>query len=243
MRIFVAIFVLTPFLFAQSDETIAELSRELDRLYRSDSSQATMSMRVVTPHYERTLTMTSWTQGKDYSLVRITAPRKEKGIATLKRETEMWNYIPKIRKLVRIPPSMMMGSWMGSDFTNDDLMRDSSWEDDYIAKRIPDQDNQVVAVFTPKPDAAVTWEKVITYFSKETRLPTKQEFYDEQGRKVREMLFEDVAEFDGRRIPSRMILIPLLKEGHRTEVIYQDLQFDVKLDANLFTKTGLKRGA
>lgn len=243
MRLLVTLFLFSPLLFAQTDEEIAKLSRELDLLYRSDSSQAVMSMRVVTPHYERTLTMTSWTQGKDLSLVRITAPRKEKGISTLKRDTEMWNYIPKIRKLVRIPPSMMMGSWMGSDFTNDDLMRDSSWEDDYTAKRAPDEEGQIVAIFTPKPEAAVTWEKVITYFSIKERLPTKQVFYDEQGRKVRELLFQDIKEFDGRRIPSRMILIPLLKEGNRTEVIYQDLQFDVKIDKNLFTKAGLKRGA
>ncbi len=218
------------------------LARIMDELYRAGSSEGRMTMAVTTPNYQRTLDMQVWSLGMDYTLVRILAPRKDKGVSTLKRETEMWNYLPKIKKLVRIPPSMMMSSWMGSDFTNDDLMRESSWEKDYDVSAGPVQNGKVDLIFTPKPEAPVTWQKVVTSIDLEARLPLEQAFFDEKGRKVRVLIFDEVKELDGRMIPSRMTLKPLLKEGHLTVVTYQELKFDVGLNKGFFSKSELKRG-
>jgi len=220
----------------------AELSRMMDELYRADSSQGQISMSVTTPHYDRTISMKVWSLGMDYTLVRIETPRKDKGVSTLKRETEMWNYLPKIKKLVRIPPSMMMGSWMGSDFTNDDLVRESSWQSDYNVTAGPLSDGKVDLIFEPKPNAPVTWQKVITRVDMEAQLPLYQEFYDEKGRKVRIITFDLVKEMGGRTIPTRMTLTPLLKEGHKTVVVYTELNFGVSLETSFFTKTELKKG-
>ncbi|MBU0554087.1 outer membrane lipoprotein-sorting protein [Myxococcota bacterium] len=215
----------------------------MDRLYRSESSQGMMIMEIKTPDFERTLKIEVWSKGMDYTLARIHSPRKEKGVSTLKRKNEMWNYLPKIKKTIRIPASMMMGSWMGSDFTNDDLMRESSWEKDYTSSesKEPPQ-GQICVDFVPKPSAAVNWSKVVTCFDAKTDLPLSQDFYDEKQRKARQMIFEDVKTLDGREMPTKMILKPLLKEGNVTIVRYEEMKFDLDLDEGLFSLTRLQRG-
>jgi outer membrane lipoprotein-sorting protein len=220
----------------------AALSRKLDRLFRSDTSRGRMRMHVKTPDFERTMELESWSAGMDKTLVRITSPRKEKGNATLKRGNEMWNYVPKIKRTIRIPPSMMMGSWMGSDLTNDDLMRESSWETDYSVQVAPAGPGEVALAYVPKPHAAVTWSKVVVVFDAATELPTRQEFYDEKGRLARRMDFDAVQTMGGRVFPTRMTLIPLLKKGRKTVIEYLDMQFDVKHPGGLFSITRLRRG-
>lgn len=228
---------------AQEDPSIEEITKFLDELYLSSSAQGKMTMVVTTPNYTRRLSMESWSLGQDYSLVRILTPRKEKGISTLKRENEMWNWLPKIKKMIRVPPSMMMGSWMGSDFTNDDLMRESKWTEDYTAERMPDEGSLVVISFTPKPEAPVTWQKVVSYFERSTKLPVRQDFYDEKGRKVRQMTFDEVRPLGGKTIPCRITLTPLLKENQSTVVVYEEMVFDEPISKSLFTKNGLKKGS
>lgn len=240
LRLLLLLLCSTP-LLAQAELTVADLSRFLDDLYRSGSSSSKMTMTVVTPDYQRTLSLESWTLGSDYSLVRILAPRKEMGIATLKRKRDMWNWLPKINKLVRVPPSMMMGSWMGSDLTNDDLMRDSSWERDFTAERVADQNGLVVVVYTTRPEATISWQKVITYFDAALKLPVKQEFYDEKGRLARRMTFDQVRVMDGKRIPSRILLEPVLEKGRHTEIIYDEMDFDLALEESFFSQNGLKK--
>ena len=121
---------------AEPAPDVVQLIKEIDQLYRSTTSYTEIEMEIVTPHWQRTLAMYGWTKGMDQTFLRITAPRKEKGVATLRVDNEMWNYLPKTNKTMKIPPSMMMGSWMGSDFTNDDLVKESSLFDDYTFELI-----------------------------------------------------------------------------------------------------------
>lgn len=224
--------------------SIAEISRKIDTLYRADHSQGRMTMSIVTPDYERTLTMQTYTRGLEDTLMRIESPRKERGIATLKKGNEMWNFLPKIKKTVRVPPSMMMGSWMGSDLTNDDVVRDSSWESDYDATFTDEgaaPDEWCIA-YTPKPSAAVTWSKVIGCVDRATLLPRRQVFYDEKDRKARTMSFREVKEMGGRTIPTVMIVEPHLKDGHKTTIRYDAIDFDAALPPNTFSLTALQRG-
>lgn len=228
---------------APARPTIEEVSRRLDSLYRSDQSKGRMTMSIVTPDYERTLTMETYTRGLDDTLMRIESPRKERGIATLKKGNEMWNYLPKIKKTVRVPPSMMMGSWMGSDLTNDDVVRASSWEDDYTAKYVDAEAGPAewCIEYTPKPSAAVTWSRVLGCFDRQSLLPTRQVFFDEKGRKARTMTFSEVKEMDGRTFPTVMVLEPHLKDGHRTTIRYDEIDFDAELPPNIFSLTALQR--
>jgi outer membrane lipoprotein-sorting protein len=201
-------------------------------------------MTVTTPHYARTLEMEEWSRGLDDSLVRILSPSKERGTATLKRGNEMWNYLPKIRKTIRVPPSMMMASWMGSDFTNDDLMKETSWEQDYDVKPVQSPPaGRIGVVYTPKPDAPVTWSRIETLLDASTRLPVSMTYYDDKDRRARQMTFHDVKTLGGRRLPTRIILKPLLadKKGRKTELIYEKIRFDVALPKGLFTLTNLRQ--
>jgi outer membrane lipoprotein-sorting protein len=157
----------------------------------------------------------------------------------------MWNYLPKIKKTIRVPPSMMMSSWMGSDFTNDDMVRESSWQDDYSAKMLAQPPKgQKCLDYRAKPNAAVAWDRVVACVHADKYYPIRQAFYDEKGRKARVMEFGDVKNLGGRLIPSRMTLTPLTpdKKGNRTVVVYEELKFDVSVPDSLFSLSNLRRG-
>ncbi|MEZ4436636.1 MAG: outer membrane lipoprotein-sorting protein [bacterium] len=224
--------------------SIAEVSRKIDNLYRSDRSRGRMTMSIVTPDYERTLTMEIATRGMDDTLMRIESPQKERGVATLKKGNEMWNYLPKIKKTVRVPPSMMMGSWMGSDLTNDDVVRASSWEEDYTAHYTDDgaAPDEWCIEYAPKPSAAVTWSRVVACVERATLLPRRQVFYDEKARPARIMRFTDIKEMDGRTFPTVMTVEPQLKSGHRTTIRYDEIDFDADVPDNTFSLNTLRRG-
>ncbi len=227
------------------DADALAISRKLDRLYRSEASRGVVEMTVINPNYQRTLTMRVWTQGLENTLVRILSPRKEKGTATLKRGNEMWNYLPKIGKTIRIPPSMMMSSWMGSDLTNDDLVKETSWEADYhvsLAQNPPA--GQIGLNYVPRENAAVTWSKVVAFVARGTFLPLNLDYYDEKGLKVRTMKYSEVRELGGRSLPVKFEVIPLSEEkkGRRTIMIYRELEFEVDLKDNLFSLSNLRRG-
>lgn len=222
---------------------LREVSRRFDTLYRSEGTEAVASMTVKTPDYERTLRMRMWSRGLDYTLIRILAPPKERGMATLKRAGEMWNFLPKINKTLRVPPSMMMSSWMGSDLTNDDLVRHTSWERDYHLSEAPDPPKGLMGiVYVPKEGAAVTWSKVIGWFDPATLLPTSTDFYDEKGRKVRVMEFTDVGKLGNRTVPRTLTVVPLTgdKKDNRTQIRYEEAKFDVVLPLEFFSQTSLR---
>ena len=202
-----------------------------------------MEMEVTTPNWSRTIKMDMWTKGLDYSFVRINAPRKDKGVSSLKRDKDMWNFFPKINKVIKIPPSMMMGSWMGSDFTNDDLVKDSSLIDDYKAVFSDLKKDIVTITLTPSKNMASLWGKILIFVDKKSMLPTKQEFFDEKGVKIRVMYFKDVKLMGGRMIPATLELIPLTKskKGNKTLIRYIEAKFDVDVPNSVFTRTNLQK--
>ena len=234
-------------LFADSHATdidVKAIIKRMDELYRSETSQTNMEMQIVTPHWERTLALEVWTEGMDKTFILITAPKKEKGVATLRIGNEMWNYLPKTNKVMKVPPSMMMGSWMGSDFTNDDLVKESSMLDDYTYERITPADAQPDHLYIqllPKEDSPIVWGKLIVAIRMSDRIPVWQHFYDETGRLTRVMNFKEIKSFDGKTIPSVMEMIPQNKEGHKTVVRFVDATFDKRIDEKVFTRRNLQK--
>lgn len=230
------LFVLLTAVNATATDALA-ISRFLDNLYRSSGGTALAEMHVVTPHYDRTLKMKMWWRGLNDTLVRITYPPKEKGIASLKRGREMWNYLPKIKKTIRVPPSMMMSSWMGSDLTNDDLVRHTSWEKDFEVSLLENPPPGMEAVvYVPREGAAVTWSKVVGYFEAGTYLPRSIEYFDEKGRKARIMEFSDIGLLGGRKVPKTISVVPLSedKKGQKTVIRYEEAEFDTRLPDDFF---------
>ena len=223
---------------------VEEIVKKMDHLYRSETSHAEMEMQITTPHWERTLAMTVWTKGMDKTFIRITAPKKEQGVATLRIGNEMWNYLPKTNKVMKIPPSMMMGSWMGSDFTNDDLVKESSMLNDYSYQLIEPQDatpDHVYIQLTPREDSPIVWGKIVAAVRSDDYIPSWQHFYDEQGNLMRVLNFEEIKTFNGKVTPSVMEMLPQNKEDHKTVVRFLNATFDSKIDERIFTRRNLQK--
>jgi hypothetical protein len=223
----------------------ADIVRRIDSLYRSESSEALVEMEIVTPHWQRTLRMRAWSLGMNKTFIRILEPKKEEGITTLRIGNEMWNYLPKINKVMKIPPSMMMSSWMGSDFTNDDLVREFTFLESYHFELItPDSPEKdlVYIKCVPKEGLPIVWGHVLLAAQRTDAMPVWQKYFDEKGTLVREILFQEVKPFGSRRIPSVMELIPRTKEEQKTVLRYLEARFDVDLDPDIFTLRNLRGG-
>ena len=227
---------------AVSDDSSTEARKiieDMEFLYRGVASRATLTMTVITPRHKRTLKMSSASLGQDYALFRILEPRKEFGISTLKREQEMWNYFPKINRVIKVPPSMMMGSWMGSDVTNDDLLRETELIDAYdLSMKVSESDYHIT--LSPKSDTVTVWAKIDYIVDRKEMLPKQQIFYDERDRKIRRMEFSETKDFEGTLLPSRISVIPINKPGYKTIVEYTSLNFDPPdVKKNMFTRRNL----
>jgi outer membrane lipoprotein-sorting protein len=231
---------------AQPLPKIEEVTHHLDDLYRANSSQGQIEMQISTEHWSRTLQMEVWSKGEDWTLLVIRSPAKEAGTATLRNPDGLWNYAPRADRLMRIPEGMLSDSWMGSHFTNDDLVRESSWEDDYTTEVAWDEvDGAQTLRLTsaPKPDAPVVYGKVEQWLLADGWLPLKAVFYDDDGLPVRTMLYSDIRELGGRRVPTVMTIIPNDKPKERTQVTYQSMRFNASIDDSIFTARGLRKAA
>jgi outer membrane lipoprotein-sorting protein len=222
-----------------------EIIRKADEKSRGLSSQGSMTMTVVRPDWTRTITMKVWSKSREYSLVLITAPARDKGQVFLKIKTEMWNWVPSIDKTIKIPPSMMLQSWMGSDFTNDDLVKQSSIVVDYTHKllgkeKIRELDCYKIEMI-PLPDAAVVWGKVIMWISATGYDQWMAEYYDEDNKLVNVSNSYDIRQMGDRKIPTRIEIAPQDKKGQKTIMQIDNMKFNTKLDENFFSQQNMKK--
>ena len=219
------------------------LLRRFDELFESSGTKATVEIVVVTPKKTRTMRMRFWGKGDDRALMVVDAPPRDAGTATLRVGDNLWNYLPKISRTIRVPPSMMMGSWMGSDLTNDDIVRESSFEEDYdsrVVGRCEDPPGWRVRL-DAKPEAVGLWSRVDVVFDVDTRLPVISQSFDRKGRLSRTMLFKDVQEMGERTVPTVMTIVPEREEGRRTEFRYLSVEFDAILSDDMFSLARLER--
>jgi len=239
------IILISPTIYAEDDLTGQSILDRVDDLFRSRSSHGTMSMTIKTAHWTRTLTIEVWSKGKENSLIRILDPIKEKGTATLRSGNNIWNYLPKVNRVIKLPSSMMASSWMGSHFTNDDLVKESRMADDYTFEITFEgiKDNREIIEVTcyPKPEAAVVWGKIMVKVSKEDLMPMEILYYDEDMNLARTMIFSDIGELGGRRLPKIMRIIPTDKPDEYTKIEYHDMVFDIDLQDDLFSIRNLQR--
>ena len=240
------LFVFGSTLLALSEEEKARnIVKKVDELYRSNTSYAIVEMEIVTPHWKRTLKIESWSMGKKHTFLRILEPKKERGMTTLRIDKEMWNYFPKTNKVMKIPPSMMMGSWMGSDFTNDDLVKEYTYLDDYHFRIISPNDKEEGIVYLkciPKEGVPIIWGSVTLAVDKKSYIPRWQKFYDEKDSLMREIYFKDIRRMGGKIIPTVMELIPTKKKGKKTVIKYIKAQFDKRINKNIFSLRNLRSG-
>jgi len=240
--LFLFLFDVIPALAEAPD--LAKIIDEIDKLYRSETSYSSMEMTIDNPNWTRTLKLEAWTEGMEKTFFHILSPKKDKGIATLRIGNEMWNYFPKINKVMKVPPSMMMGSWMGSDFTNDDIVKESTFLEDYDRRLLTAEgkapDYHYIEL-RPKESTVTVWGKIEIKVRKDTYTPVQIDYFDEKGRKIRIQTFSDIKDFNGRKLPSRMDMIPFNKKGRKTTIRYLEADFDKELPFDTFSLSNLKR--
>ncbi|MGB5302003.1 MAG: outer membrane lipoprotein-sorting protein [Gemmatimonadota bacterium] len=216
----------------------------VDRIMRGESSRGIATMEVSTENWSRAMEMQMWSLGTDHALVRILSPRKDAGTATLKAGNEIWNYLPRVDRTIKIPASLMSASWMGSHFTNDDLVKESRLIEDYEITLAYEGDRDGVDVWEfdliPRPEAPVVWGRIAYQVRKNDTMPVYARYYDEDGVLVRTMTFFDYRDLGGRLVPAAMRVVPEDKPGEFTEVRYSELEFDVDLDEDYFSLRRLR---
>ena len=225
--------------------TALEIVEAADEKMRGSSNRSEMTMTIVRPEWSREIKMKGWALGQEYSLILITYPARDKGMATLKRNKEIWNWQPSIDRVVKLPPSMMMQSWMGSDFTNDDLVKESSIVNDYthalLGDTLIDSRTAYKIQLIPKEDAAVVWGEIHAYVSKEDYIQLLVKYFDEDGYLINTMVLSDIREMGGRTIPARLEMIPAENPDHKTVITYQDIEFDIAIKDSYFSIQNMKR--
>jgi len=227
-----------------SGQTPREIIKRMEDKMKGDASYMEMTMTTVRPRYARDVSMKLWNMGDDLSLIFITAPAKDKGTGFLKRKKEIWNYLPTIDRMVKMPPSMMSQSWMGSDFTNDDLVRGSSTLDDYTHRLLPSEKIDGIDCFVieliPKPESAIVYSKVLMWVSKDKYLQLKVENFDERMELANTIIQSKVVMLGGRELPSVMEMIPSDKKGNKTIITIKRIDFNTKIEDDFFSVQNLK---
>lgn len=225
--------------------TAKEIIQKADEKVRGNFSEAELKMTIVRPDWKREMKMKSWSKGEDYSLILLTGPARDKGIGFLKRKKEMWNWQPGIDRVIKMPPSMMSQSWMGSDFTNDDLARASSTVNDYeqnlLGEEVIEGRQCWIIELIPKEGIGVVWGRIKTWVDQKDFIQLKSEFYDEDDYLVNTMVGKNITQFGSRMLPKILEVIPADEEGHKTIVEYVSLSFDRAIKDRFFSIQNMKR--
>jgi len=231
---------------AQTNERAKEIVRKAQSIMLGKNSSSTMTMNIIRPEWSRSISMQSWSMGTDYYIIYVTAPARDKGQVFLKREKNMWNWMPRIGRMIKIPPSMMMSSWMGSDFNNDELMKENSLVVDYTHKIVGEETIDGYACYKiellPLPQAPVVWSKVFLWISKEHDFALRSELYGKNDELVNLQLSSEIKMMDGRLLPSKMVMKPVQKPGHQTVLLIEKINFDdPKISAKMFSQQMMKQ--
>lgn len=226
-------------------QNATDIVRKADEKMRGESSKSEISMKIIRPSWERDISLKAWSKGTEYSLILVTAPARDEGTAYLKRENQIWNWLPDINRTIKMPPSMMSQSWMGSDFSNDDLVEESSIVTDYTHTLAGDSTLSGYSSYKiemiPKPEAPVVWGKLVSFISKDEYLQLRTEFYNEDSELIKIMEGSEIQEMDGRIIPTKMEMIPTDKKNQKTVLLYEDIEFNIDISSNFFSIPNMKR--
>lgn len=243
--VLVATIMLASGAWAQTDQSAKELIRKADKNMEGESSTSEMSMSIVRSSWERTLEFKNWMLGDEFAMTLVTAPAKEKGQSFLKRGNDMWNYLPKIGRMIKLPPSMMSQGWMGSDYTNDDVLNETSLTDDFTHRIIGEETLEgkqaKIIEMIPNEESNIVWGKVVTWVSPDAYLFLKNEYYDEDEFLVRTELFQNIKVMDGRTIPTRYVIIPADEPDQQTIVTIKSMKFDVPIKESFFSQQNMKK--
>lgn len=240
------LFFLLPYCIGFLTQDAAAVVRKADEKMRGNTCKAELSITTVRPAWQRTMSVRIWSKGKNRAMIRILQPARDKGIAYLKRGNEVWTWMPALERTIKLPPSMMSQSWMGTDFTNDDLIRESSITDDYEHSFAGDTTIDGRSCYRinmiPKPTTAVVWSRIVSCIDKKDFLELQMVFYDENNKPVNIMNASAIKLMDNRIIPTRFEMIPFEKPGQKTVMVYDAISYDQPIEESFFSLNILTTG-
>jgi outer membrane lipoprotein-sorting protein len=211
----------------------------VDDIYRSNASHGILTLSVKTSNWQRSLTLEQWSKGNDMHLLKVLKPKKEKNLATLRVDKNVWNYMPKVKRVVKIPSSMMSSSWMGSHFTNDDLVKQSRMVIDYdfsiTYEGLRDGVDIVEISCIPKKNAAVVWGKVEVIVYRNDFIPLNIVYYDEDLKLSRTLKFSNIQVLGGKKIPLQMKMVPTDEPEESTAILWEKIEFDIVIKDDFFS--------
>lgn len=228
-----------------SDEIASKLVENAENQSRGKTFTGELEMVVDHSGQQRTLKMKIWTEGMNKATVKITSPAREKDTGNLRIDLNLWQYAPHVDRILKIPSSMMLQSWMGSDFTNDDLVKTSSLARDYTHKKLLSETilgkeaDKIECL--PKPSAPVVWGKIVVWITKKEKAFVKQEFYDEKNKLVKMMEGSEIQKFGSHTIPTQIVMTNFSRKDSRTTLKYKKIKFDESLSESFFTQEFLRR--
>ncbi|MDX6769273.1 MAG: outer membrane lipoprotein-sorting protein [Elusimicrobiota bacterium] len=232
-----------------AEPSVVELVDKANKALRGDSSHGRLTMTIETPDWRRAIEVEGWNKDRTLAFIVIRAPAKERGNTTLRRKTEMWVWLPKVERVIKVPPTMMHSSWQGSDFTYEDIVKADSVVKDYTHTLLKTTKEEGRVVYRiegiPKPDAPVVWGKVVSevaLYDDGAVVPLLEEDYSERGELIRTITLSEIKVMGGRRVPTRLECVPAKKKGQRTLLQYHSLEFDVPLEDSFFSYARLQKG-
>lgn len=227
---------------------VRALVDKANKALRGDSSHGKLTMTIENPEWKRSVDIEGWNKDRVFAFIVIRAPAKERGNTTLRRKSEMWLWLPKVERVIKVPPTMMHSAWQGSDFTYEDIVKADSIVKDYTHKLLETRKEEGQTVYkiegTPKEEAPVVWGRVLFWVVQrgDDVFPMKEEDYNERGELIRTITLSDVKVLGGRLLPSRLECLPARKKGQKTTLVYKELEFDVKLEDSFFSLSRLQKG-
>lgn len=245
-KIFLTAIMVSVMLIPIKAQNASEIVRRADTKYNGEkSSYCEMSMSIIRPKYKRNIDFKGWAETGGKALTLITGPAKEKGQSFLKSGNNLWNWNPTIQRLIKMPPSMMSQGWMGSDFTNDDILKESSMVKDYSHTLLGKENLLGMECYkiklVPLENKDVVWGKIIMWISGGEYYELKSEFYDEDGYLVKTHVASAIRTFDNRKLPSVIEIIPADEPGNKTVVTIKAMKFNIPFGADFFTQQNMKR--
>lgn len=226
------------------DFTPKEIVEKSIKILKGETAHGEFSITISSSGRERMLNVIYWEMGNEYSLARITSPVKEKGISTLKRENNLWNYFPKINRVVRIPSSTLTTSWMGTDFTYNDIVNERSIIDDYDHKILQIYNENDLSYYEieciPKQDASVVWGKIVLHIRKDNFINTNRQYYDEKNRLIKELIISDIRKIKNRIFPFNWTMRSNTDE-RESVLIFSKIEFNIKMDEDIFSLRNLRK--
>jgi outer membrane lipoprotein-sorting protein len=244
-RLFLIILGLAPLSLSAQQLSAAGIIKKADEKFNGEkSSMMVMTMTIIRPTWQRSVEFKNWSLGRDYALTLITAPARDLGQTFLKRGNEMWNWNPSINRLIKLPPSMMSQGWMGSDYTNDDVLKESSVVNDYTHEIIGEEmvlERLCYKIkMVAKENAAVIWGHQVRWVDKIDFLILKAELFDEDGALVRTETGSEIKIMDGRAIPTKLELVPAEDPGNKTVVLIKEIKFNIPVQESFFSQQNMK---